>query len=132
MFFFLLLFTCTYVIMFDLDLNNSQYDLREELGVFDCKYRETVNLEDLKPKKNDLSIIQLNIRGLLNKQDQLKNLVKDTEADVTLLCETWLTQIKESQINITTHKLISKHRSDRIGGVGILVHKDLGLDPIYK
>ena len=112
--------------MFDLDLNNSQYDLHEELGVFDCKYREIVNLEELKPKKNDLSIIQLNIRGLLNKQDQLKNLVKDTEADVTLLCETWLTQIKESQINITTHKLISKHRSDRIGdGVGILVHKDL-------
>ena len=112
--------------MFDLDLNNSQYDLHEELGVFDCKYRETVNLEDLKPKKNDLSVIQLNIRGLLNKQNQLKNLVKDTEADVTLLCETWLTQKKESQINITTHKLITKHRSDRIGGdVGILVHKDL-------
>ena len=62
----------------------------------------------------------------MNKQDQLKNLVKYTEADVTLLCETWLTQIKESQINITTHKLINKHRSDRIGGgVGILVHKDL-------
>ena len=100
--------------------------MREELGVFDCKYQEIGNLEELKPKKNDLSIIQLNIRGLLNKQDQLKNLVKDTEVDVTLLCETWLTQIKESQINKTTHKLISKHRSDRIGGgVGILVHKDL-------
>ena len=112
--------------MFNLDLNNSQYDLREELGVFDCKYREIENLEELKPKINDLSIIHLNIRGLLNKQDQLKNLVKDTEADVILLCATWLTQIKESQINITTHKLTSKHRSDRIGGgVGILVHKDL-------
>ena len=112
--------------MFNLDLNNSQYDLREELGVFDCKYQEIENLEELKPKINDLSIIHLNIRGLLNKQDQLKNLVKDTEADVILLCETWLTQIKESQINITTHKLTSKHRSDRIGGgVGILVHKDL-------
>ena len=112
--------------MFDVDLNKSQYDLREELGVFDCNYQDMENLEELKPKKNDLGIIQLNIRGLLNKQDQLKNLVNDTEADVTLLCETWLTQIKESQMNITTHKLISKHRSDRIGGgVGILVHKNL-------
>ena len=112
--------------MFDVHLNKSQYDLREELGVFDCNYQDMENLEELKPKKNDLGIIQLNIRGLLNKQDQLKNLVNDTEADVTLLCKTWRTQIKESQMNITTHKLISKHRPDRIGGgVGILVHKDL-------
>ena len=112
--------------MFDLDLNNSQYDLREELGLFDCNYQDIENLEELKPKKNDIGIIQLNIRGLLNKQDQLKNLINDTEVDVLLLCETWLTQIKESHINITTHKLTSKHRSDRIGGgVGILVHKDL-------
>ena len=95
--------------------------MREELGLYDCKYREIESVEELKPKINDLSI-----RGLLNKQDQLKNLVKETEADVILLCETWLTQINESQINITTHKLTSKHRSDRIGGgVGILVHKDL-------
>ena len=89
-FFSSLLFTCTLVKMFNLDLNNSQYNLREELGVYDCKYREIENLEELKPKINDLSIIHLNIRGLLNKQDQLKNLVKDTEADVILLCETWL------------------------------------------
>ena len=62
--------------------------MREELGVFDCKYQEIENMEELKPKINDLGIIHLNIRGLLNKQDQLKNLVKDTEADVILLCET--------------------------------------------
>ena len=65
--------------------------------MFDCNYQEIENLEGLKPKKNDIGIIQLNIRGLLNKQDQLKNLVNDTEADVTLLCETWLTQKKEAK-----------------------------------
>ena len=52
--------------MFDLDLNNSQYDLREELGVFDCNYQEIENLKEFKPKKNNLGIVQLNIRGLLN------------------------------------------------------------------
>ena len=66
---------CTLVKMFNLDLNNSQYDLHEKLGVYDCKYLEIENLEKLKTNRNDLSIIHLNIRGLLNKQDQLKKLV---------------------------------------------------------
>ena len=40
--------------------------------------------------RNDLNIIQLNIRGLLNKQDQLR-LIEHTKTDILLLCETWLT-----------------------------------------
>ena len=112
--------------MFNLDLNDSQYDLRDELGVYDCKYLESENLGKPKNNRNDLRIIQLNIRGLLNKQDQLNRLIKDTDADLILLCETWLTQMKESHIDLSTHKLTSKHRSDRIGGgVGIFVHKNL-------
>ena len=125
-FFFTLLLSCTLVKMFNLDLSNSQYDLREELGVYDCKYLEIEQVERQQNNRNDLSIVHLNIRGLLNKQDQLKRLIIDTEADIILLCETWLTQIKESHIDLPTHKLTSKHRPDRIGGgVGILVHKNL-------
>ena len=112
--------------MFNLELNNSQYDLHEELGVYDCKYLEIETLGKFNVNRNDLSIIHLNIRGLLNKQDQLRKLIADTEADIILLCETWLTKIKESHIDQTTHKLTSKHRQDKIGGgVGILVNKNL-------
>ena len=75
--------------MFNLDLSNSQYDFHEELGVYDCKYLEIENLEKSKINRNDISIIHLNIRGLLNKQDQLKRLIIDTEADIILVCETW-------------------------------------------
>ena len=122
----MLLLSCTLVKMFNLDLSNSQYNLCEELGVYDCKYLEIENLEKSKTNRNDISIIDLNIRGLLNKQDQLKRLIIDTEADIILVCETWLTQIKEIHVDLTTHKLTSKHRPDRIGGgVGILVHKNL-------
>ena len=98
--------------------------MRDEFGECDCKYLESENLGKPKNDRNDLRIIHLNIRGLLNKQDQLNRLIKDTDADIILLCQTWLTLIKESHIDLSTHKLTSKHRSDRIGGgVGILVHK---------
>ena len=76
-FFFMLLLSCTLGKMFNLDLSNSQYNLDEELGVYDCKYLEIENLEKSKTNRNDLSIIHLNIRGLLNKQDQLKRLIID-------------------------------------------------------
>ena len=116
--------------MFNLDLNDTQYDLHEELGVHDCKYLEIEELEKSLNKMNDLGIVQLNIRGLINKQDQLKRLITDTEANILLLCETWLNKIKESHVDISTHKLTTKNRTDRIGGgVGILVNSNLRSRP---
>ena len=53
-FFLTLLLSCTLVKMFNLDLSNSQYDFREELGVYDCKYLEIENLE--KSKKGGVSV----------------------------------------------------------------------------
>ena len=73
-----------------------------------------------------MKVIQLNIRGLLNKQDQLTRLIDDTKTDVILLCETWLSSVKENLVNIETHKLTNRSRIDRIGGgVSILVNKAL-------
>ena len=61
-----------------------------DLGTPDCPYIDEEDLPILEPGKADSSIIQLNIRGLLNKQDQIKNLIKSTKSDIVLLCETWL------------------------------------------
>ena len=44
------------------------YNLSSELDLPACDYVEVEQLEGLRPCKNDLSVLQLNIRGLLNKQ----------------------------------------------------------------
>ena len=60
-------------------------DLNIDIGAPECPYE---NLTQIKPGKNDLGVMQLNIRGLLNKQDPLKTLLNNTDTDVILLCET--------------------------------------------
>ena len=44
------------------------YNLSSELDLPVCDYVDVENIKGLRPHKNDLSILQLNIRGLLNKQ----------------------------------------------------------------
>ena len=60
------------------------------MGITQCDYVDFESIDDLKPTNNDLSIIQLNIRGLLNKQDRLNEIINECQADAILLCETWL------------------------------------------
>ena len=67
-------------------LNN----MTTEMGLTQCDYVDFDLINELKPTKNDLSIMQLNIRGLLNKQDQLNEIINECQADAILLCETWL------------------------------------------
>ena len=59
-----------------------------------CEYIELSVIKDLHTQNSDLSVIQLNVRGLLNKQTQIKHLLSNDNVslpiDVILLCETWL------------------------------------------
>ena len=97
------------------DLTN---ELCTELDFDSCSYIDPEDLTRLEPTKNsDLSILQLNIRGLLNKQDLLKNLLLPIQPDILLLCETWLTNQTENLIDLPGYKCYHKHRKDRIGGV---------------
>ena len=59
--------------MFLLDLNNDQYNLKDELDIRDCKYVELDSIQQSRKEKNDLQVIQLNIRGLLNKPTSKTN-----------------------------------------------------------
>ena len=70
-----------------------------------CDYLDYSEI-DLDPKhdQRDLTIMQLNICGLLNKQDALKRLLteikkKDT-VNVILLAETWLKKSMKKKIII--------------------------------
>ena len=104
----------------------SDYDLSTELGLIQCDYIESNESGRINPGKNDLSIIQINVRGLLNKQDHLRDIIRSCHPDVILVCETWLTSKTTDLVDIAGYKLNCKNRVDRIGGgVGVLIKKDL-------
>ena len=103
-------------------LNN----INTEMGLTQCDYVDFESINELKPTNNDLSIMQLNIRGLLNKQDRLNEIINECQANVILLCETWLKKQTECLVKESSYKLYSIVRRDKMGGgVRILVHKNL-------
>ena len=104
----------------------TDYDLSSELGLTACDYVDPENTGRIKPGKNDLSIIQINSRGLLNKIDHLRDIINYSHPDVILLCETWLNTRTIELVEINGYKLFSKNRIDRIGGgVAILLKREL-------
>ena len=68
-----------------------QHEYMEE-GLDSCDYVEMNNL--ITTEKGDLTIIQLNVRGITSKQSKVKELIdtsfKFNTPDIVLLCETWL------------------------------------------
>ena len=56
---------------FDIPIIHTNYDLKEELNLASCEYvmLDDDNIELLSSTPTDLNVLQLNIRGLLNKQD---------------------------------------------------------------
>ena len=60
-----------------------------------CDYIQLDNCDNLNKGNYNLILLQLNIRGLLSHQDELKLLLqklynKNTSIDLVLLCETFL------------------------------------------
>ena len=104
----------------------TNYDLSSELGLTSCDYVDPDNTGKIKPGKNNLSIMQINTRGLLNKIDRLREIINHSQPDIILLCKTWLNDRTTDLIEIKGYKLISKNRTDRIGGgVAKLTKKEL-------
>ena len=74
------------------------------------------NTELLSSSPTDLNVLQLNIRGLLNKQDRLITLLHEHKVDIALLCETWLNNKTEKLISLPNYKIHNMNRVDKIGG----------------
>ena len=102
----------------------NQTSLNEQLsieGLTDhCYYVEPNTIKELHNKDSDLGLIQINIRGLLNKQTEIKQLLSSDNVslpiDVILLCETWLRPSTIELFNLPHYKSFHKVRSNRIGG----------------
>ena len=83
---------------------------------------------------NNLTVLQLNICGVLNKQEKLKNLLndirKDSRVDVAMLVETWLNKNNDNRLNVPEYQFFGSHRKQKKGGgVGILVSQELQCRP---
>ena len=98
-------------------------------GIIDnCDYLNVSDVNSLRHTNKDLLILQLNIRGLLSKQDSLKQLLSEFKIlpDIVLLCETWLKKDTAVKLDMPYYKCYHKHRIDRIGGgVSVLIKQTL-------
>ena len=95
-----------------------------------CEYIEPSLIKELHTQNTDLGVMQLNVRGLLSKQSQIKNLLSDNNVllpiDIVLLCETWLKPSTLDLLDIPNYKLFHITRKDRIGGgASILVNEKI-------
>ena len=102
----------------DLNMNNND----------NCLYHE--NDINLGYNVSDLSILQINIRGLVGKQDNLKQLIsrcsQGRQLDICILNETWLNSANENLVNIPGYNIVTSNRENRKGGgVAILISKYL-------
>ena len=95
-----------------------------------CDYIDIDDRTKLSCDNRSLSLIQLNIRGLLSKSSVLNLLLTENignvRPDLVLLCETWLNPNNFAKIDIPNYRLFGNVRSNKLGGgTGILVHKTL-------
>ena len=106
---------------------NTENPICDEL-IDNCDYVDINDIKNLKYSTQDLVVVQLNIRGIISKQSQLKELLLkfDRLPDALLLCETWLKKETENKIMIPGYKHYHTHRKDKMGGgVSILVRSNL-------
>ena len=73
-------------------------------------------------------MMQLNIRSILAHQSKLRQLLqtmanKNSQTDVLLLCETFLTTRTERLVNILGYSLVTNNRKDYKGGVVAILIK---------
>ena len=112
-----------------LDAPNKNFNFHDEISD-NCDYVELTDTIDVDCSRKDLAVLHLNIRGLCNKQDELKRLLKacmpKKKIDVVLLVETWTTGSKLNSIKIPGYTFLGQNRKNKKGGgVGMLLNSQL-------
>ena len=101
-----------------LDTDCFHYDFQDS-----CYYIEIENTLNISTQARDLTVLQLNCRGLLSKQRNLSRLLYEilgeNNKDVVLLCETWLTKESEKRVMFPGYTYYGQSRKNKKGsGVG--------------
>ena len=109
----------------DLVINSVRYESNDIDDYDNCDYVYKLN----NVNKEDLFVLQLNVRGITSKKDQLIDLIENSAnkkcPDVVLLSETWLTPFSPD-FTIPGYSFYHKCRTNkRGGGVGILVSEKM-------
>ena len=105
-------------------------EVKEERGVVKS------NLIEIKTKKSlglditsrNFTLILSNVQSIKNKQDIITELLDDSNADLAVLTETWLTDaddiwVQGSELHRCNYRIDECHRKDREGGGLALVTK---------
>ena len=106
-------------------MNNESYDFVDH-----CDY---LDLENITPKtlpQYNLNLLQMNVRGLIGKQNKIQSLLdkleNNNDVHCLLLCETWLTEDTKKLISFSNHSFIGRERNiKKGGGVGFLLRNEL-------
>ena len=95
--------------------------------VDNCVYIDYNSIRNQNKYEGDLNIVQLNVRGLKSKLDDLSTLLVDMKLpDVMIISETWLKAGEEKFINIEGYNFIGAPRPNKKGGgIGFLVKNGL-------
>ena len=117
-----------------IDNLNRNVEINWQFDQYDgCDYVDLENGLDVTDK--DLSVIQLNIRGLSSKVNDLKHIIDHVQLngqpDILLLCETWLSK-QSPPVDIPGYSTYRKDRQNKKGGgVAVLVSDHLSSRPRY-
>ena len=101
-----------------------------------------LKIEDIRKKPNELLILHLNSRSILNKLENLQYIVQETGADIICLSESWLDE--STPLNCTlingystlrkdrTDKFKEKYAKSHAGGVAILHKKQIHIEKLHE
>ena len=108
--------------------------MNEDLSTIDnCIYVDRSEYDTIPIHPSKLTVMQLNIRGLINKQSELIKLMENgstNKVNIALLCETWLRADSKKFVNLPSFYYTSRERvGKKGGGVGILINKTLKYKP---
>ena len=94
-----------------------------------CDYLDEDEIKEVTINKNDLSIIQLNIHGLVSKQHELLKFIdrcNKRKIDIVILLETWLSPTATKKINVAGYEYVGESRKNKKGGgVGFLISNEI-------
>ena len=100
-----------------------------DLDLSDCCYEDCSTTEIRSTSDDELNILHYNVRGLLNKQKELCDLLSNCsgkEVHIATINETWLKENNSHRVNVHGYNYVGITRiGKKGGGVGFLINKKL-------